>query len=359
MSSLSHGQGRIRGFALIALAVIAGLLWHQRYRESLPPHDIESLMAAEDISGAVLAVHHADAPTRVLTYGRSVIGSSPLNAAVRFPIASLSKPLTASAVRQLARRGRLRLEDAAITWLPELRKGADPRLGHITIRHLLQHASGLGGPADPLFDGTRVAGCDRAIEVVVGHPLDSDPGTRMRYSNVGYCLLGRLIERLTGQSYAAAITDLLELPDSSALTLGPPTTPHQGHGLAADDWQLIGAAGGWFGDARTLAIIFSADAQDRTIAAPPVDGHQGPSHYGLGWRVWPNRDGYKLTHFGTLPGMFSLAVAYPDGCSAVILMNGRPRDSEGYAAKLTPFVSRELRHIPHTAVGGESGGHPH
>jgi len=344
-------QDWIRGSALIALATVAGLLWHQRYRESLPPHDIKSLMAAEDISGAVLALQHADTSTRVLTYGRSVRASSPLDAAARLPIASLSKPLTASAVRQLVRRGRLGLQDAAITWLPELRQGADPRLAHITVSHLLQHTSGLGGPGDPLFDGARVAGCARAIEVVVRHPLDSDPGKRMRYSNVGYCLRGRLSERVTGQGYAAAVTDLLELPDPSALTLGPPTSPHQGHGLAADDWQSIGAAGGWFSDARTLAAIFSADARDRSIAAPPVDGHLGLSNYGLGWRVWPSSDAYKLTHFGTMRGMLSLGVAYPGGCSAVILMNGRPRDSAAYVARLTPFVSRELRHIPDTTVG--------
>lgn len=340
-------RSAIRACALILLVAAAASLWHQRYRESLPAHDIQSLMAKESIPGAVLAVRDASGGTRVVAYGRSAAPGGTLNAGTRFPIASLSKPITASAVRRLIARGALAPDDAASAWLPMLGQGADPRMARITVRQLLQHTSGLGDASDPLFDGEQVQGCDRAIDTVLQRRLDSPPGSVMRYSNIGYCMLGKLIERVTGQDYATATADLLDLPATTSLTLGPPSgLSHQGHGLAPGDWQLLGAAGGWFGDAGALAAIFATDAQDPSIPAMPVDGHQSTSYYGLGWRVWPTAAGYRLTHFGILPGMFSLAVSFPDGCSAVIVMNGRPRSQETFAASLAAFLERELPH-PH------------
>jgi len=341
-------RSAIRAGALIVLLAAAASLWHQRYRETLPPRDIEALLATEDIPGAVLAVRDASGAERAMAYGRSAAPGTTLDASTRFPIASLSKPVTASAVRRLIAHGALGPDDAASAWLPVLsQQGEDPRMARITVRHLLQHTSGLGDASDPLFDGEQVRGCDRAIETVLQRRLDSPPGTVMRYSNVGYCMLGSLIERVTAQDYATAVAELLDLPDTTALTLGPPSgLSHQGHGLAAGDWQLLGAAGGWFGDAGTLAAIFSTDAQDSSIPAMPVEGHQTPSYYGLGWRVWPTATGDRLTHFGILPGMFSLAVSFPDGCSAVILMNGRPRSQETFADSLAVFLERELPH-PH------------
>ncbi len=88
----------------------------------------------------------------------------------------------------------------------------DERLDDITIRHLLQHRGGWD--RDKSFDAMfrsvdfakalgvdPPAGPDTIIRVMLGKPLDFDPGHRYAYSNYGYCLLGRVIEKLSGESY--------------------------------------------------------------------------------------------------------------------------------------------------------------
>src|SRR5690606_3604362 len=143
----------------------------------------------------------------------------------------------------------------------------------------------------------------------------------------GYCLLGRLIEHSAGKDYVDAVRELLELPMDSGLTLGPPPSGvlREGHSLTDNTWVRTSSAGGWFSDAETLASLFSRDARDSSIATMTTAPHND-SYYGLGWRVWPQGETYRLTHFGSLPGMFSVAVAYPDGCTAVMLLNDRPKN---------------------------------
>src|SRR5262249_47258532 len=97
---------------------------------------------------------------------------------------------------------------------PHLAAGAkmDPRLRTVTVRQLLQHTGGWdrGVSYDPMFIHSRIAEAmglpspvraEAIVRYMMGQPLDFDPGTRYAYSNFGYCVLGRLIEQITGQTY--------------------------------------------------------------------------------------------------------------------------------------------------------------
>ena len=107
-------------------------------------------------------------------------------------------------------------------FLPEGRE-ADARLGEITIRHLLQHTAGWNRDksGDPMFQSRKIA---RALGIasppapvdvireVLGRPLDDPPGTRYVYSNFGYCLLGRIVEKLSGQPYERLVQERVLRP---------------------------------------------------------------------------------------------------------------------------------------------------
>lgn len=334
----------MRRVRLALLLTCAGLLlcvWAWRYQASLPPATIEQFMTRQNIPGAVVAVHRADGATKILVLGKSRDAQTRhLSESTVFPVASLSKPITAAAVRAMVERGQLTLESPIADALPTLPWPKHLHASDITIHHLLTHTGGMPGAIDdPLFANGSPAGCDTAIQQVLNSKQLVSPGRLMLYSNVGYCLLGRIIAYKAGQSYEDAVLDLLQ--PEGRIYLGPPAQPirHEGAYLAADVWRNLEAAGGWFSDAGTLAGIYSRDARDLTISAVEPLEPGGEFYYGLGWRVWPVEGGsYFLSHFGVLPGMFSVVLARPDGSAAVVLFNGRPDDPEGASRMILGFL---------------------
>jgi len=121
-----------------------------------------------------------------------------------FRIASISKQFTAVAILLLEQDGKLSLEDHISKYLsdtPPLWKG-------VTIRHLLNHRSGIADytrlPNHSLLK-TRKLSVEQLIESFKSLSLDFNPGTKMRYSNSGYVLLGQIIEKISGTTYASFI----------------------------------------------------------------------------------------------------------------------------------------------------------
>ncbi|MFC4079672.1 serine hydrolase domain-containing protein [Amycolatopsis samaneae] len=155
------------------------------------------------VPGAQLAVHHSGVTTTV-EHGEELYGSGrPVGTKSSFPFGSVTKPFTATLVAQLAGEGELDLDAPIGVHLPEL---AGMRA---TPRHLLGHTGGLVAEHRPAGAApsprSYVARCRDLV------PL-SPPGLRFSYSNVGYYLLGRLIEVVTGQDWPDAVTGLLLAP---------------------------------------------------------------------------------------------------------------------------------------------------
>ncbi|CAM2063816.1 Serine hydrolase [Sulfidibacter corallicola] len=132
---------------------------------------------------------------------------------VAYRLGSLSKSMTAIVTMQLVQDGTLGLDDSLATHLPEY---PSPHAKRITIRQLLGHRSGIphyvaipgwfeGRFKQPITDVDFMA-------VIAALPLDFEPGTRTRYSNSGYFLLGKVIEKLTGKTYGAALEARLLKP---------------------------------------------------------------------------------------------------------------------------------------------------
>ena len=133
-----------------------------------------------------------------------------------YRIASITKTFTATAVMQLRDKGKLALDDPLVTYLPELasaRSTFAPIEG-LTIRRLLSHESGLQSePPDTDFSGVlyeseAAKNLARAADISLTVP----PNTQWKYSNLGYQLLGELVARVSGMTYARYIRSKILTP---------------------------------------------------------------------------------------------------------------------------------------------------
>jgi N-acyl-D-amino-acid deacylase len=178
---------------------------------------ITSLMAAHHVPGAAIAVARGGKLVVARAYG---LADRERQTAVQpdslFRIASVSKPLTAVAILKLVEEGRLDLDAKAFSILDRLQppngRAADPRLRDITIRQLLQHTGGwdrdisgdpidMGVPAARALNVAAPVSPTDLVRYMMGQPLDFTPGERFAYSNLGYVILGRVIEAVTRMPY--------------------------------------------------------------------------------------------------------------------------------------------------------------
>jgi N-acyl-D-amino-acid deacylase len=314
-----------------------------------------------------------------------------------FRLASISKTITSTAVLTLVQDGKLDLDAPAFKLLglkPYVAPGGavDPRIWQVTVRELLHHTGGFdsGKSGDPMFMPLKIAQAvgapppadqDAIIRYMLGRPLDWDPGTHYAYSNFGYCVLGRVIEKVSGQPYGQYVQQhvlhplgithmalgrtLLRdqrpdevhyyqpndglvtpvFPDAKAKQV---PEPYGGFNLDAMD-----SHGGWLASAVDLARfageldfpdgkpLLGPAAVRETYArpAPPVSigpgGQPDPVYYACGWEVRVvGQDGRtNRWHNGSLPGTDTWLIRRWDGLSWVALFNersegGMPPDGE-------------------------------
>ncbi|MEZ4585807.1 MAG: serine hydrolase domain-containing protein [Gemmatimonadales bacterium] len=198
---------------------------------------IDSAMAPYSAAGAlsgVVAVSRDREPPVVRAYGRaSLEPSTPVRASTRFVIGSVTKSFTAAAVLALRGRGLLELDRPVGDYLQGF-----PHGHRITVRHLLDHRSGLGNLFFLPNYGELARQHRTAAEVVglVGSlPLSFEPGTRTAYNNVNYSALAWLIEARSGRPYPEAVTELvlepLELRQTLVLDSVDQAVPELADGL--------------------------------------------------------------------------------------------------------------------------------
>ena len=170
--------------------------------------DYESL----GIFSGVVLVASKGSPFYLKAFGPADRGSgTPNNTSTLFDIGSMNKTFTDIVVRQLAEEGKLDLQDKMSSYLPGF---SDPRASEITIQHLLEHRSGFTDYHSqdyfnlPLEERRLAAIVERAKS----SRLEFDPGTSEAYSNLGYVILGGVIEAATGRSYFEEVRDRIKTP---------------------------------------------------------------------------------------------------------------------------------------------------
>ena len=366
--------------------------------------EMEAFMAARKIPGGALAVIKDRRLVLARGYGWADREKKlPVKPDSLFRIASVSKPITAVAVLKLVEEKKLTLDTKAFELLNlrpvvESLLDPEPRLRQITIRQLLQHTGGWDRDKsfDPMFRPDRIAQATNAtppataenvIRYMLARRLDFDPGTRYAYSNFGYCVLGRVIEKVSGQPYEQFVREKILGPvgikqmrlgatldgrqapgEVRYYTSGNATTqnvfpgepeqvpwPYGGFHLEAMD-----AHGGWIASALDLARFAAAldDPQHSpllkpatlaTMYAPPpapvsrqADGALEASYYGCGWSVRPTgtKGQANYWHNGSLPGTNTLLVRRSDGLSWAALFNQRSEDQQLSDSAIDPALHR-------------------
>ncbi|HDR8183570.1 TPA: beta-lactamase family protein [Bacillus thuringiensis] len=141
----------------------------------------------------------------------------PMKTDFRFRIASVTKTFTATVVLQLAGENRLNLDDSIEKWLPGVIQGNGYDAKQITIRQILNHTSGIAEysrtkEADFFKHRNKSFTAEDLVKLGLSLPPDFAPGKGWSYSNTGYVLLGILIEKVTGNSYAEEIENRIIEP---------------------------------------------------------------------------------------------------------------------------------------------------
>lgn len=369
-------------------------------------HEMEAFMSARKVPGGALAVVRG----RRLVYARGYGWADRENKVAAGPnslfrIASISKPFTAVAALKLVEAGKLDLEARVLEQLstgpgaiPVDEAGLDDRWRRITVRQLLQHTGGWDREQsfDPMFRAREIAksngvpsppGPREVIRYMLGHRLDFDPGTRYAYSNFGYCILGRLIERAAGVGYEKFVQDTVLAPlGIRRMRIGASLADRRLEGevryyTPGDDeaesvfdsrngkvpWpyggfclETMDAHGGWIASAIDLAR-FAAALHDvgrsgllkpetaRLMHAAPAapvwrkaDGSLNDYYYGCGWLVRPVGGEGKANywHSGSLPGTSTLLVRRSDGLSWAVLFNQRSEDKNLPDNAIDPAMHR-------------------
>lgn len=287
----------------------------------------------------------------------------------RSRIGSITKSITALAVLTLVRDGRIDLDAPVHTYLPEWDEAVS---GRITVRHLLAHTSGLPPerPSVGLTEYRQPLTWDDFMQGLNETPLRFDPGTGYTYSNVGYYVLGLVIEAASGREYEGYVRDAILDPlrlDDTGFALGHRILPGLAEGYEAlgapglyrkADWMdlsWIVARGNMIStvdDLRRLDLALRGDdllPDDlRTEAFTP-----GPGRYGLGWwiREWPiDDDGTTRTvieHSGVGLGYRAIMVRIPEDRSLIVLLgNSEPIPTKEIAETLFRSLYRDDEPLP-------------
>lgn len=177
---------------------------------------VAAAITRNDCPGAVVLVVHQDRVVFRKAYGRRAVrpDAEAMTADTVFDLASLTKPIaTGTSVMRLIEAGRLRLDDPVAKHWPAFGANGKP---DVTIAHLLLHTSGLTAD-NALAD--YLDGREKAMERIAALKLEAPPGTRFRYSDVGFIVLGELVEKLGGlpvDRYAKThVFDPLKMTDTA------------------------------------------------------------------------------------------------------------------------------------------------
>ncbi len=260
----------------------------------------------------------------------------------KFRIASITKSFTATVILQLAAEGKLQLDDPLTKHLPDYRKDTGDR---VTITHLLNHTSGIPSytaQADIMKDANGPGGVAAFVKRACSGDLQFEPGTKFAYNNSGYYLLGAIIEKLTGQTYAEAVQARILGPlgmKDSGYDVGTTVLPKRASGYAtkpggisnADylNMEVPYAAGALYSTVEDLYRWDRAFYGDTLIPAALKQKMLTPGleHYGFGWVIAPMKmhDGKTMApsvfHSGGINGFSSLLVRVPESKETVILLD--------------------------------------
>jgi CubicO group peptidase (beta-lactamase class C family) len=285
------------------------------------------------------------------------------SATMAYPIGSISKQFTATAILLLVQEGKLSLDDTVSRFFPEL-----TRSNEVTIRELLSHTSGYEdyAPQDytiPLW--TKAGDPLDLVHLWAEKPLDFDPGTQWQYSNTNFVLAALIVQKVSGMPFAeflktrvlapAGLKDVLNLnTDQSRLEV----TGYMRNALGPLRPAVLEAPGWYFGDgdlAMPVASLLTWDIGiiNKSLLQPTSyeafetdvklkDGK--PTGYGLGVDVGVRNGHRYIEHSGEVGGFVAENLIFLDDKLAISVLTNQEASSaaSGIARAILPLLLPSL-----------------
>lgn len=313
-----------------------------------------TLTTAAGFNGSVL-VMRGDSALLDKGYGlRDREQKLPNTPATVHAIGSITKQFTAACILKLQESGELKVSDRMSAYLRDV--PADKSA--ITLHQLLTHSAGFPGAIgddNEAIDGTAFT------TLAMATPLDFAPGTAYGYSNVGYSLLGLIVEHVSGMAYERYLHDSLLVP-AAVLRTGYRLPDWSKEELAIGyrrdgtrwgtmlDHPLVNGGPGWhlranggilsttrdmanWLDALRTNKVLSKTSTDAMYTPHVEEGEGADSHYGYGWALFTTERGTRLiTHNGGNGVQFADVLWYPEeGVRVVLMSNANKRGMQDIA----------------------------
>jgi CubicO group peptidase (beta-lactamase class C family) len=322
------------------------------------------IMDRHGIPGAALAIAKDGKLLLAKGYGWSnVVTGATVKPDTLFGLASLSKPFTAVAALKLVEAGKLGLDDAVFPIIKQIKPPAgvrvDPLLRTVTVRQCLNHTGGWDRMAsgDPIYWEPQICRAllahpplapEHFLSFMMSRPLDFKPGTLSRYSNVGYIVLGEVIEQVSGQPYRRFVQEQVMRPmgiqrgvihaNDGKYFDGESHRYLAGTLLGLPPLQspMLDAAGGWSCSAVDLVrfltnldgsrgkSVFAEKTRQLMLAPPPapLKPRDDGSYVGLGWDNVTEKDkAYSYIKDGSYQGIRTFMKRAATGVNWALVYN--------------------------------------
>lgn len=311
----------------------------------------------KDTPGAAVMVIKNGKPIFKKAYGLANLeDKTSVTLATNFRLASVTKQFTAMCLMKLVERGQLSYDHTLQQIFPEF-----PVYGrNITIRHLLQHTSGLIAYEDLIPDTATVQVLDQDVLKMM-MAQDSTyfaPGTQYRYSNSGYAVLAMIVEKISGQAFAQFLQENIFKPlgmkNTVAYEKGLSTVKSRAFGYRQEGGQFIFSDqsltsavlgdGGIYSSVEDLLKWDQALYTEKLVNKTTLDLAftagllpEGKSlEYDFGWRIDQYHNQPRLWHTGSTSGFRNVIQRYPEARFTVIILTNRAEpDVQALADKLT------------------------
>lgn len=302
---------------------------------------VDTLFSAyqgRSVPGASVLVVRDGKPVLIASYGMADLEKSvAVQPESNFRLASITKQFTATCVMMLVEQGALSLDDT----LTDVFDGFPEYGNSITLRHLLQHNSGLIDYESLIADDFVGQVSDRDALASM-YDVDSTyfkPGTKYRYSNTGYAMLAMLIEDVSGMPFPDFLQENifgpLGMDGTVAYQKGISTVSNRAFGYTVEGDEVIesdqSTTSAVLGDGGIYTSVLDYYKWDQALYTEKLlssdslnkmwTGNFG--EYGLGWRV-DVKDGHRrLHHDGSTSGFRNYVIRYPDEQLTVLVLTNR------------------------------------
>jgi len=299
---------------------------------------VKTEMDRHQIPGLALTIIRAGHETRSAAYGLANVElKAPVRAESVFEIGSITKQFTAACILLLAQEGKLSVDDRISRYLSE----APPGWSNITIRHLLNHTSGIRNYTGlDGFELSKRLTQSQFVKAIGAQPMDFAPGEQAKYCNSGYNLLGYIIENASGTNYWSFLAERIwgPLGMTSATNRDPSILiPNRADGYVRKNGALhnrdsdltdvfsAGAIVSTVGDLAKWNAALDTDKLLNTSSRAPMwtagklnDGKECP--YGFGWRIGQVNGHKNIGHSGSTSGFSASLQRFPDDKLTLIVL---------------------------------------